>query len=228
MSKLLSNTTWWLNIDWEKVANFLFIDKDNKFQWIGVSAVFAVVVFFFNTSWEHHKLNAEIKSKSRIQWMNTVREYIVDYTIAAQDLDLALRKMLAYKARHEVQRTGELTNEEGFVISIEDYESELTARNDVVNLSSRAVSKTRGLLMLYITNSKSERALVKNIQDLADYLQVARSKVGSYKEGTQIEGQHPNDYAETLQKDIENRINLLTETARDYMKNEWERAKKGQ
>lgn len=227
MSKLLSNTTLLLNIDWGKVADFLFVDKDGKFQWIGVSAVLAVVVFLFNTGWEHHKLNADIKSKSRIQWMNTVREYMVNYIISARDLDLALRKELSFKARYKKDSNGVLTDKSGNQITDQKH-SEIHAENyDAVNLSVRKLSKNYDLLMLYIPNSKSNKDLVNSIQNVSGFLNSVRSKVNKYKVGQDIGGKTVKEYKNFLSSENSRKIKAMKDIARNYMKIEWERAKKG-
>lgn len=227
MSKLLSNTTWLLNIDWGKVADFLFVDKDGKFQWIGVSAVLAVVVFLFNTGWEHHKLNADIKSKSRIQWMNTVREYMVNYIISARDLDLALRKKLSFKDRYKKDSNGVITDKSGNQIT-DQKQSEIHAENnDAVNLSLRELSKNFDLLMLYIPNSKSNKDLINSIQNVAGFLNSVTSKVNKYKVGQDIGSKTVKEYKNFLSSENNRNIKAMKDIARTYMKIEWERAKKG-
>lgn len=228
MSKLLSFAAWFMSIDWGKVASFFFVDKEGKFQWVGVSASVGVTAFIVNIFWEHHKLNADIKSKNRIQWMNTVREYIAEYSISVQAMDLSLRKMLLLKSRHTLHSNNKITDEDDVVVT-EDFKRIKNARNDDINSKSREVSKNLALLKLYITDSESNVDLNKAITDIANFIQSAREDIAEYKGGgTKIEDLTPSKYADTLRKEVDKKISTLTKVARGYMKTEWERSKKGQ
>ena len=227
MSKLLSNTTWLLNIDWGKVADFLFVDKEGKFQWIGVSAILAVFAFIFNIIWEHHKLNADIKSKSRIKWMEIVRDYLADYSISVQAMDLSLRRMLLVKWKHKVHPNKKVTDEDGVDVT-EVYNELYTAMNDDLNAKSREVSKNISLLQLYIPKSPSNDKLNEEITCIATLIESARDDIMEYRTGDgKINEVDPATYAIRLQELVDSRIKDLMTTARDYMKTEWERAKKG-
>lgn len=228
MSKLLSFAAWFMSIDWGKVASFFFVDKEGKFQWVGVSAILGVTAFIVNIFWEHHKLNADIKSKNRVQWMNTVREYIAEYSISVQAMDLSIREMLLLKSRHTLQSNNEITDEYDVIVT-EDFKKIQKARNDDINSKSREVSKNFALLKLYITDSESNAELNEAITDIARLIQSAREDIAKYQGGgTKIEDVTPDKYDEKLQENVDKKIGTLTKVARDYMKTEWERSKKGQ
>lgn len=58
---------------------FLFTDKDNRFNWIGVSAIAAVLTFWFTREHNKKRLEADIISKARIEWIQNVRTEAVDF-----------------------------------------------------------------------------------------------------------------------------------------------------
>lgn len=64
-------------LNWGKLKVILFID--GKFQWIAVTAIAAICSFLFTAMDNRKKLNSDLISKTRIQWLNDTRELIAKY-----------------------------------------------------------------------------------------------------------------------------------------------------
>lgn len=55
----------------------------HHFQWVGVSTIIAVIGFVYNQAWERKKFDADLKAKSRLDWMKTVRDLLGEYLSVA-------------------------------------------------------------------------------------------------------------------------------------------------
>jgi hypothetical protein len=184
--------------------------EHSHFQWIGISTLVAVVGFLFNQLWERRKFNADIKSKSRIDWMKTVRNVLARYTVLARDVQLQANTYLNYRKFF-------LDDKEGRAIAL-----------DSLNKKSEEFTEQYSLLLLYISKKPDNQELNDKITALYKFVDAYRillGPTGKFDPGTL------DDYKGFIKqkKDETNRlIDDLTDYARDYMSNEWERAKRGE
>lgn len=60
------------------IIDYFFSTGGNvhHFQWVGVSTIIAAVGFVYNQSWERKKFNANLISKTRLEWTNVVRNLL--------------------------------------------------------------------------------------------------------------------------------------------------------
>lgn len=66
-------------IMWQaRFFNHFFVDGDNKFNWVGITSVLAILSLSL-TAWDsRRKMKADLVSKSRIKWLEDSREQISD------------------------------------------------------------------------------------------------------------------------------------------------------
>ncbi|MFP8048140.1 hypothetical protein ACLHLP_03950 [Weissella confusa] len=67
------------------IIDYFFSTGGNvhHFQWVGVSTIIAAVGFVYNQSWERKKFNANLISKTRLEWTNVVRNLLGEYLSVA-------------------------------------------------------------------------------------------------------------------------------------------------
>lgn len=65
--------------EFDKFVKILFINKDNEFQWGGVTALVAIVSLTITAITTLRKNHAELVSKSRIEWLQKVKRIMAEY-----------------------------------------------------------------------------------------------------------------------------------------------------
>lgn len=67
------------------VGIFLFVTDKNKMNWIGLTGIIAIAGLIYNFYDGRRRFRGDIRSKSRIDWMKTVRtlvaEFLSDYSL---------------------------------------------------------------------------------------------------------------------------------------------------
>ncbi len=67
------------------VGSFLFVTDKNKMNWIGLTGIIAIAGLIYNFYDGRRRFRGDIRSKSRIDWMVTVRtlvaEFLSDYSL---------------------------------------------------------------------------------------------------------------------------------------------------
>ncbi|MDV8931111.1 hypothetical protein [Leuconostoc citreum] len=63
----------------KNIVFFLFVTDTNKANWIGITSVIALLGLAYNYYDGKRKFKSEVRSKNRIQWMNTVRDQLANY-----------------------------------------------------------------------------------------------------------------------------------------------------
>lgn len=63
----------------DNVVKILFINKNNEFQWAGVTALIAIISFLATAITTIRKNRADLVSKSRIDWIQKVKAIMAEY-----------------------------------------------------------------------------------------------------------------------------------------------------
>lgn len=63
-------------INWKYIYQMFFVTSDGKANAVGVTALISIVVLVFNIWDSRRRMTADLVSKSRIDWMKTVRQQI--------------------------------------------------------------------------------------------------------------------------------------------------------
>lgn len=209
------------------VHNFIFYvfstgteyGNDVHFQWIGITAAIAAVGFIANLYWNKINFNANIKSKSRIDWMKTVRLLISEYVSNA---------LLAYNENKKLNIKKLYTS------------SSKDGVNEIANRSNEVIHKynlAKYQLKLYISEADDNEELNTKINNVDTKLAEIRAKINNPSENNigikKLYDVRNEDEILEYQGDI-NEIELndtiteLMKTAQKYFKKEWERAKRGE
>lgn len=192
-------------------------EDNGHFPWVGVSVLIAAIGFLGNQIWERKKLNADIKSKSRIEWMVTVRDLLAHFMVESEKIYTTLSDV----AGSTVKKTSKA----------ESFKSKYNDERVVL-------STTYHKLLLYIPYAADNKKLLDSIQVVWNLIDGRCEETVALTENYQ---QDPNEQNETILNDFISEINPgnkeqkllmanidnLSEIGRQYFKQEWERAKKG-
>lgn len=203
---------YWDSISWSWLINMLFVTDKNKFNWTGIASILAIAGLIFNFWDSRRKVRADLVSKSRINWMLTVREKYADYLTlvyeVAQDV-INLKKMLPRDTKNQ-ERFNYIKN-----------------RLDDRNVK---LQNNYNFLLLYITENSNEK-LYGPIVDL--HYEIAQMVHELYLELNpninDISDQRYSGIYPCKPEKIEifQLINIAIKSASEYFKNEWEKAKQG-
>ncbi|WP_270310325.1 hypothetical protein [Weissella cibaria] len=199
---------------------FFSIDGPKKgyhFQWIGLTAMFAVIGFFVNQYWEQRKLRADLKYKSSIEWMAKYRELIADFIVATGS---------AQQAQIDYLMVKNSTNND--TDKLEPFRVENNKAWD-------HLQKTYQLLFLYTPGSKDTpddkyskkvklmpliNAVYKKINDHSKKLDDADKGLDK-SEDVFLE------IHKTTSEELEKLNEKLMSAAKDYLGHEWQQASQG-
>lgn len=192
-------------------------EDNGHFPWVGVSVFIAAIGFLGNQIWERKKLNADIKSKSRIEWMVTVRDLLAHFMVESEKIYTTLSDV----AGSTVKKTAKA----------ESFKSKYNDERVVL-------SRTYRKLLLYIPYADDNQNLLNSIQtvwnliderceevvSLAENYRKSPNEVNENKIYEFMKEVNPsNEEQNLLMANIDN----LNEIGRQYFKQEWERAKQG-
>lgn len=68
-----------LRHEFDNIVKILFINKDNEFQWAGVTALIAIISLLATAITTIRKNRADLVSKSRIDWIQKVKAIMAEY-----------------------------------------------------------------------------------------------------------------------------------------------------
>lgn len=179
--------------NYRQVISCLFFDKENKFNWIGITSILAIVTLTFNAWDRRRQFRADLVSKSRIEWIKQIRPIISDYLNDAVEYIYETRQVKSYEENNADKKR---------------IHEEITKKNNVYT----SFNKNYTLLMLIIPTNSSNIKIIAPIKEIR--LFIAKLDI------TKIEKDEMTLKAGSL---VENSIQTINE----YLKNEWERAKKG-
>lgn len=196
-------------------------EDNGHFPWVGVSVFIAAIGFLGNQIWERKKLNADIKSKSRIEWMVTVRNLLANFLADAEDI------------YSEVHSMGNVTLNE----TNSEHSEEIIKK---YNVNVKALLVEYYELCLYIPITEDNKKLNQGIHDIWDIVDQKNREVvrlGNAYRGS--EGEDKERIGTELKRALSEmndsnvhelilKIESLSDIGRDYFKEEWERAKQGE
>ncbi len=197
----------WIRYNDTYLYRYLFQDSNGKFAWTGFTAIIAIITLAINAWDNRRKFRADLVSKSRIEWMNTVRPYISEY----------------------YENFNKYIFEYAQFMDAENGSEEKKKCNDVLSARMHKIKKSYYNIKLYVPRGESNKKLLKNINLTWDEL----SYVGPYFEHGFRVGKIrrkeivQQNYSKIVIKYVSDLSKDGIEDASIYFKNEWEKAKKG-
>lgn len=190
---------------------YLFDSSDHKFQWVGATSIVAIITLGFNAWDSRRKYKADLISKSRIKWMDTVRNLISNYYA-----DIS-KYMFLYNKWVTTSDANEDNKKERQKIYTEFTELMSDIKINYYNI------------ILYVSNNNSNDKVLRNINLLwceLSYIVLYYNKqieIGKINNVNEI-----SDVEMTVDNYISELINSGIKDASEYFKIEWERAKRGE
>lgn len=203
----MSSIFLWWKFDSESlkiVTGFLFVTDKNKMNWIGLTGIIAIAGLIYNLYDGRRRFRGDIRSKSRIDWMKSVRPLIADY----------VTNVSKYMYLYDV-----------FAFKTDPVERENI--NEKLSDTMQQIKSGYYQIKLYVPNNQSNKQILKNIELLFDELSyivlyydksIGRNKI--YKDEI-------TDYQSSVQDYISDVMNQTINESSEYFKKEWEKAKKG-
>lgn len=197
-----------------QLIQFLFVTEKNKFNWIGITSVLAIISLTF-TAWDsRRKLKADLISKSRIKWMDNLKGHIGLYCSAQQAKLVTLELIFRY-LKDERNENGEL-NEFG----VEQVNIN-TAKLDKIEYD---VSNSIALIKLNLfryqsTDDEIEREILNSVEAID-------KKISNYQDLLTDE-KYEKGYEHGMDSEMKD-IDKLLHLSANYFKIEWEKAKRGE
>lgn len=167
--------------------------SNGRFDWYALSAFIAGLTYLTNSAYNRKKFRADLISKSRIEWLQIVRNTMAEYLAKAQ------MYLFIYK--------------EYFLESRDDDEVNLSR----LNKYGEDLDRLQNKLYLYISDNKGNTELNTKIGNVTSYLNNLPKPAKSNNGFSNLE-------TFTLKDNV---IVELRACSREYIKNEWERAKRG-
>ncbi len=162
------------------VGSFLFVTDKNKMNWIGLTGIIAIAGLIYNLYDGRRRFRGDIRSKSRIDWMKTVRNLVAQY----------------------------LSDCDNIIDHMEHKGSKNFLLGDIGGIGTR-FKRNYNEILLYVPDNDSNKLLLDNIKEIYECLKSRDIK--------------------TTEKTPKIR-QLLQKTVKDsseYLKIEWENAKRG-
>lgn len=183
--------------------NHFFVDNDNKFNWIGITSVLAVISLTF-TAWDsRRKMKIDLISKSRITWMEQVRPLVANFYTS-------FSKYLYTYYLFAVEHNGSAD------------------MNAVLTEEMNELKRNYYQIMLFVPKNQTNELLLKNLKLLWDELDY----IVPYYDRGQKEGlimkDKPSFYLTVVNNYLAEELNKAIDDSSQYFKDEWEKAKRGE
>lgn len=182
--------------------NHFFVDGNNKFNWIGITSVLAIISLTF-TAWDsRRKVKIDLISKSRITWMEQVRPLVANFYTGFN------KYLYTY-----------------YLFAVEHNGSE--DMNEVLTEEMNELKRNYYQIMLFVLRNQTNELLLKNLKllwDELDYIVPLYDR--GQKDGLIIKGE-PSIYLSVVNDYLAEALNRAIDDSSQYFKDEWEKAKQG-
>lgn len=183
------------------------------------SIIVTVVNHFLSKRFNEKKLNAEIISKSRIQWINEVRNIAAKFIYKFNQCIMLKRKrfkVIKKKARLvKGINNGSIPKNQKALELLDNYNKKISKLIDDFNEEYAAVVENRTILKLYFTTESNPDSSLVTHQQILKGMKKLNNSLRNFK-------------STSSEKDIQNlreNIEGLTNLIGNYLKQEWEKSK---
>lgn len=183
------------------------------------SIIVAVINYFLNKNFNEKKLNAEIISKSRIQWINEVRSISAKFIYKFNRCVMLKRKIFDVNKKKERLYKGiknkKIPKNQKNLEKLEEYKKKNSKLVDKFNEEYGAVIENNTILKLYFTTEKNPDANSITHQQILKDMNTLNNSLHKLKSTSD-----EKDMRE-LRKNYQGLIELIG----NYLKQEWEKSK---
>lgn len=234
-----------------RVFRHFFVDKNGKFIWLGATSIITVITLGVNAWDNRRKFKADLISKSRIAWIENVREKVaqlntklseINYLVSLYEISskrvekvTSRKEWVAFNNNYELELENMDPIEKRLTDSYE-FEKEF-ARNEpfheeFLEIESEAEDIRKKLLLrcdecIALNNNIELYFLGSNSEDI-NIKEGLNKLCGSLKYILKLINKDSNrktvTHISTSSEDVKN----INDDIERYLKAEWERAKKGE
>lgn len=205
-SLILIIVIWWLvNLNSLLfVGDFLFVTDKKKMNWIGLTGIIAIAGLIYNLYDGRRRFRGDIVSKSRIDWMKSVRPLIANYVTNVSN----------YMYLYHLHQT-------------EDNIEKKNTLNEQLTEKMALIRSQYYQIILYVPNNDSNLSILKNVNLIYGEL----NYIGKYydfgiKKGKIFKSKN-TEYEEVVDEYISDLFMKTIKDSSDYFKKEWDKAKQG-
>ncbi|KAF5440912.1 MULTISPECIES: hypothetical protein [Pediococcus] len=241
----------WIRYNDTYLYRYLFQDSNGKFAWTGFTAIIAIITLAINAWDNRRKFKADLISKSRIAWIENVREKVaqlntklseINYLVSLYEISskrvekvTSRKEWVAFNNNYELELENMDPIEKRLTDSYE-FEKEF-ARNEpfheeFLEIESEAEDIRKKLLLrcdecIALNNNIELYFLGSNSEDI-NIKEGLNKLCGSLKYILKLINKDSNrktvTHISTSSEDVKN----INDDIERYLKAEWERAKKGE
>lgn len=205
-------TVWTFYYYQPEVYHYFFSTDGPKnsyhFQWVGMTAMFAVIGFFGNQYWERRKLRASLKSRGSIEWMETFRGLIADLVVYTTD---------GFQADLDYLRA-QINGADFGLREQYRYES---------NKYSSLLQRTYNLLQLYVPASGSTEQIIELINKITEESDLIKESISVGKITNTDDLVNKINTHEAKVKIVDDLLDELIVASQKYLRSEWHQASQG-
>lgn len=191
-------------VPWSEIVQVIFFTKNHQLNGVGTASALSVILLIINIWDGRRKTRMDLRSKSRIEWMEIVRPLLADYTTHFSKYIFLYDKFFFEKDPNNTKKLDEELTELMEKIRTEYYQ-----------------------LILYVPNNYSNNLLIRNIELLFGELSSLINYYDSCAKGLTNNDFQADDDQKITAEYVDDLIFKTITDGRMYFKNEWERAKKG-
>ncbi|HIB1899552.1 TPA: hypothetical protein ACWWDF_002229 [Enterococcus faecium] len=175
------------------------------------------------------EIDANLKAKARIEWIAEVRNLVSKYLSYLFDIKITVSRMYdMQKEIHDLSRDlGQFEKKEEIYNRKDHLEKQLLKKEDELMISIQESILTAEKILLHFSKKDDhdsvEKALLKSI-DIVKDIEAKEARLGFYNPYL---SESSRNYADEKRSSIDNSIQTIREIFREYLKTEWDKAKRG-
>ncbi|EGP5006240.1 hypothetical protein E5936_002072 [Enterococcus faecium] len=217
-----------------------FHDSNGGIVWSAVSAtvsaisaalVFVGVIMNICTQRKIAKqqIDANLKAKARIEWITEVRNLVSRYISYLFDIKITVSRMYdMQKEIHDLSRDlSQVENKDEIYNRKDNLKKQLLKREDELMISIQESILTGEKILLHFSKKDDhdsvENAILESIAIIKD-IESKDARLGFYNPYL---FESSRNYADEKRSSIDSSIQTIREIFREYLKNEWDKAKQG-
>ncbi|MDV4613865.1 hypothetical protein NNF29_07380 [Enterococcus faecium] len=175
------------------------------------------------------QIDANLKAKARIEWITEVRNLVSRYISYLFDIKITVSRMYdMQKEIHDLSRDlGQFEKKEEIYNRKDHLEKQLLKKEDELMISIQESILTAEKILLHFSKKDDhdsvEKAILKSI-DIVKDIEAKEARPGFYNPHL---SEISRNYADEKRSSIDSSIQTIREIFREYLKTEWDKAKRG-
>ncbi|MBX9061221.1 MULTISPECIES: hypothetical protein [Enterococcus] len=175
------------------------------------------------------QIDANLKAKARIEWITEVRNLVSRYISYLFDIKITVSRMYdMQKEIHDLSRDlGQFEKKEEIYNRKDHLEKQLLKKEDELMISIQESILTAEKILLHFSKKDDhdsvEEAILKSI-DIVKDIEAKEARPGFYNPHL---SEISRNYADEKRRSIDSSIQIIREIFREYLKTEWDKAKRG-